>query len=85
MNGVRMSISPKDLGKAAVVVGFGFTVGKTLGEYADVLLNSVVGELWKRSAQKGNVTAQEFCKKANLDYETKPEDDNSSGMGFHCE
>lgn len=77
----------KDFRKAAFAVGIGLTVGKSVGHIIDAALNGAAIGLAKGLAKNGNKTAQEVCKKAEIDYEPKENDEKhytKMKIGFHA-
>lgn len=76
----------KGLFKNALAVGAGLVVGKCLGEYITAGIDEVGKIVLKLSAKKGNETAQKACDELNIEYEQKPDNEESEvTMGFHCE
>ena len=78
-------LTTKDIRKMAFAVGFGLTLGKSVAKLVDVAIGAAVQSVAKIYAKKGNEIAQDICKKANIIYEEKPEEDETKmKMGFHC-
>ena len=78
-------VNTKDIRKMAFAVGFGLTLGKSVAELVDVAMDAAAKSIVKVYAKKGNEIAQDICKKSNIVYEEKPEEDESKmKMGFHC-
>lgn len=77
----------KDFRKAAFAVGIGFTVGKEIGDLIKAVVSIATIDLTKCLAKSGNKTAQEICKKAEIDYEPKENDEEHYAkmkIGFHA-
>lgn len=77
----------KDFRKAAFAVGIGLTVGKGIGDLINAALSGWAIGLAKGLAKNGNKTAQEVCKKAEIDYEPKENDEKhytKMKIGFHA-
>ena len=77
----------KDFRKAAFAVGIGFTIGKGIGGMINAALSGWAIGLTKGLAKSGNKTAQEICKKAEIDYEPKENDEEHYAkmkIGFHA-
>lgn len=79
-----MSKDFKDLRKATFAVGFGFTVGKAVGSFAEALFDGVMLGVTEYMAKHGNKTMQKVLKKQGIEVETESKDDkNKIKMGFH--
>ena len=76
MDKFNVTINAKDLRRAAFAVGFGITVGKTVGDWVGAVINGAGLGIIKGLAKHGNETAQKVCKDSDLDYETKSEEKN---------
>ena len=74
----------KDFRKAAFAVGFGFTMGKLVGKFTGDYMRETAKyaaeEYLKWTAKKGFESSQAWCRKLNLDYESKQKNDDEPKM-----
>ena len=68
MDVFEVTINAKDLRRAAIAVGFGLTVGKTIGHLVSGVINGATTEVIKSLAKHGNKAAQETCDQNNIKY-----------------
>ena len=64
-----ITISKKDLRKAAFAVGFGLTLGKQAARWLEVAVSAAFGAWMVNKAEKGDTYAQTICKQANINYD----------------
>lgn len=64
-----ITISKKDLRKAAFAVGFGLTLGKQVARWLEVAVSAAFGAWMVNKAEKGDAYAQTICKRANVNYD----------------
>lgn len=66
----------KDLRKAAFAVGFGFTMGKVMANYAESIIDGIILGTVEASARHGNKIAKDVCEKAKVNIEPKEEEES---------
>lgn len=80
----ELTISAKELRKAAFAVGFGLYFGKEVAKFVDQTVCGTIGELIKKSAKDGNEFAQKVCEKNDVKYTEESEEEKPEvKMGFH--
>lgn len=72
--------------KGAFAAGMGFTIGKTFGDFCNVILDEgVYKSVLKFLAEKGNKRAQNICNETEIKYASKQPDvssETSNKIGF---
>ncbi len=67
----------KDLRKAAFAVGFGFTMGKFVGELVNAAITGVGIGVLQFAANNGNDIAQKTCKESGIKTKSEKKEDES--------
>ena len=67
----KVNVSIKGFGKAAFIIGFGLTVGKTVGDLVSGAINGGTIGVIKGMAACGNKSAQKACDNNGVKYDTK--------------
>lgn len=67
----------KDLRKAAFAVGFGFTMGKFVGELVNAAITGVGIGVLRFAANNGNKIAQETCEESGIKLDPEKKEDES--------